>query len=225
MRQADVFISYAREDATFVAWLRQALEARGHTVWTDQRDILPVERWRAAVERGVREASLFVAILSPESLASQACRDELAIAVASNKRIAPARRRDVDEGEVPDALAEPNWLLCGELDDRDEFLAGLIAAIETDLEDHRGHAELLVAAALWDSEQRPSSRLLRGSVLERARDRIAAGLSRVRAPRFTCGSGADGPGKRGGRNRDEEGSRAVASRNRPRDMMVGRRVR
>jgi WD40 repeat protein len=164
----DAFISYSREDGVFVRELDAKLQERGKDVWVDWEDIRPSADWWATIQEGIDAAKTFVAVLSPELVSSEVCREELARAVASNKRIVPVLRRDVDATTVPKELTAPNWLFCREGDDVEAFLTRLVETLEADLEWLEEHARILVRAKEWKREGRDRSFLLRGNDLHAA---------------------------------------------------------
>ena len=93
----DVFLSYAREDKDFVEQLTRALVAREKDVWIDVEDIRGgASDWRATVWAGIESATAMMFVLTPDSLASTVCGEELEHAVELNKRIIPVLRRSVD---------------------------------------------------------------------------------------------------------------------------------
>jgi dipeptidyl aminopeptidase/acylaminoacyl peptidase len=166
----DLFISYAREDAAFVRKLDAALRAGGKDVWVDWEDIRPSADWRAKVRSGIESARVFVVVLSPELVVSEVCREELAHAVASNKRIVPVVRREIERAVAPAELTVPNWIFCRDGDDFEGFFGELVETLETDLDWLDEHARLLVRASEWEREGRDASFLLRGSDLRAAED-------------------------------------------------------
>jgi hypothetical protein len=91
----DVFVSYSRRHKRFVeGTLVPALAAHGKEVWIDLEDSPPAADWRAQVLAGVAAANAVVLVISPDSLASPVCGEELARAVELNKRLVPVVRRD-----------------------------------------------------------------------------------------------------------------------------------
>lgn len=86
---ADVFLSYAREDLTFVRRLASALQARNRQVWVDLEDIIPAARWMEEILAGITEADAVVFVISPDSVASDVCRTELDYATDASKRLVP----------------------------------------------------------------------------------------------------------------------------------------
>ena len=165
----DVFISYSRHDKDWVGQrLFVALEARGKDVWVDLDDIRGgASDWRATIWAGIESAKVVIFVLSPESLESKICGEELAHAVELNKRIIPVLRRPVDT-EIPDALERPNWIFAREEDDQEQAIATLVEAAETDEEWLEQHARLTQRTAEWLRERRNTSYLLRGTDLKAA---------------------------------------------------------
>jgi hypothetical protein len=86
---ADVFLSYAREDAAFARWLCSHLIGQGREVWVDLEDIPPSAEWLDEIRRGIEGAASVVFVLSPDSATSEVCKQELAFADEGNKRIVP----------------------------------------------------------------------------------------------------------------------------------------
>jgi WD40 repeat protein len=166
----DVFISYAREDKEFVdSLLTPALVAQGKNVWLDVEDIRGgASDWRASVWAGIESAKVVAFVLTPDSLASKVCGEELQRADELNKRIIPVLRRSVDGLQVPPALARPNWILARAEDDFATSAASLIDALELDEDWVEQHARLTQRTAEWLRRDRDTSYLLRGSDLRNA---------------------------------------------------------
>jgi WD40 repeat protein len=175
----DVFLSYAREDDAIVERLRTALIARDREVWLDRstelgEGIVPASDWNASALDGIDRSDGFVFVLSPSSLASRPCRDELAYAVAGNKRLLPVCVADppdppVAGHEVPEPLRSLSWIMLRP--GTDDFEAGvdaLIRALDTDIDVVREHTRILVRAKAWELAQRRTSPLLRGEELRAA---------------------------------------------------------
>ena len=165
---ADVFISYAREDQDFVRALHQALEERDRDTWVDWASIPLTAKWLEEVYSGIESADTFAFVISPDSVESKVCKQELGHALENNKRLAPIWHRDVDDGSVPPDLSSHQYIYFRESDDFDKAFESLIEALDTDLEWVRAHTRLLTRAKEWDREGRDGSFLLRGKDLEAA---------------------------------------------------------
>lgn len=174
----DVFISYARQDKQFVETrLVASLEARGKDVWIDLEDIPPAADWRERIWDGIEAAKAFVFVLSPISVGSEVCREELRRAVEANKRLIPVLHREVEAGAVPEALRRPNWIFMRDEDDFEAQFERLADALETDLDWVDRHARLAVRAREWGRAGRDRSLLLRGSDLKAAERWLAEQVS------------------------------------------------
>ncbi len=169
-QRPDVFVSYSRRDQEWVgARLAPALEARGKDLWIDVDDIRGgASDWRATVWAGIEAARVVVFVLTPASLASRVCNEELAHASALNKRVIPVLRAPVDGSAIPPELERPNWILARDEDDFEAAVAALVTAIETDEAWLDTHARLTQRTAEWLLEGRDRSFLLRGSDLRTA---------------------------------------------------------
>ncbi len=74
----DVFLSHASEDKNTIARpLKEALEARGVSVWFDEIKIKLGQSIRAEIERGIANARFGVVILSPDFFSKQWTQAEL----------------------------------------------------------------------------------------------------------------------------------------------------
>ena len=75
----DAFISYSRHDSKeFVARLELALQQSGKDAWVDLDEIPPASKWEEDLKEGVAKSDSFVFVISPESLTSKYCAQELA---------------------------------------------------------------------------------------------------------------------------------------------------
>jgi hypothetical protein len=165
---SDVFISYSRKDKGFVERLHTALQAQGRETWVDWDAIEWTEDWWSAIERGIEGTNTFVFVISPDSIESKHCRDEIDHAVKHNKRLVPVVYREVEAALVHNALGKLNWLFFRDADPFEVTFAELIAAIETDLKCVQAHTRLEVKAIEWETKQRDTGFLLRGEGLREA---------------------------------------------------------
>jgi hypothetical protein len=97
-----VFVSYSRADAEKARWLRTQLENGGVTVFRDIDDTVAGEEWWRRLTHLITLADAVVFLLSPHSLASKVCADEVAFAQSLNKRLFPASIEAVDWSAVPE---------------------------------------------------------------------------------------------------------------------------
>ncbi|WP_366828537.1 toll/interleukin-1 receptor domain-containing protein [Nostoc sp. NMS2] len=162
----DVFISYSRKDKEFVQKLHASLQQYHQDTWVDWQDIPITADWWFEIEAGIEGANTFVFIISPDSVTSKVCHQEIEHAVKHNKRLIPlVRRENFEMMQLHPALSKYNWLFFRDVDDFASAFQALIKAIDTDLDHVRTHTHLLVRANEWDKKSRDASYLLRGSAL------------------------------------------------------------
>lgn len=75
------FISYCREEVTFVDSLADELEKNGINTWVDIRDLVPGITWQKQLDDGVENAEAILLVVSKESMKSKAVTDEWAKAI------------------------------------------------------------------------------------------------------------------------------------------------
>ncbi|MBD0336213.1 MAG: TIR domain-containing protein [Cyanobacteria bacterium Co-bin13] len=173
---ADVFISYSRKDKDFVQVLHQALIESQYETWVDWEGIPLTADWWEEIKAGIDAADTFVFVISPDSIASKVCGEEVDYAVAGQKRLMPIVRRDgFDMAQVRPALGRHNWLFFREADDFKAAFQSLITALNTDLDHVKAHTRLLVRAREWEQKSQLSDLLLRGRDLEAAEDWLTQG--------------------------------------------------
>ena len=158
-------ISYAREDLAFVGELAERLLEREIDAWIDLEGLFSGEEFWPRIQEAVEGAELVVVILSPHWPVSVPCRRELEHALSNNKRVLPVLAGDVASDEVPDAVANLNWVLATAAADIPAAAEKVARALEEDPRWVRRITRLLVQAREWEAASRPRSRLLRGAEL------------------------------------------------------------
>ncbi len=161
---ATVFISYSRVDKEFVGSLRDALDTRGWDAWVDLEDIRESAAWLPEVQHAIDSAEIFIFVLSPDSLTSTFCAEELSYAIRNNKKLVPVELRDIKGIQMRTELSDLAWVDF-KTSDFPTALGRLIGALETDLDWARVHARLQVRAREWESRGREKSLVLRGKDL------------------------------------------------------------
>jgi WD40 repeat protein len=177
-----VFISYSRKDSAFAVWLRQALSERGIEVFQDIADTLPGEEWWHRLQQLIGEADTVIFVLSPNSVASKVCKDEVAYALNLSKRVFPAIITDINWALAPEGLIKIHALSFDRIEQREEALGHLVQALETDIGWIREHTRLGGLALHWDVHQRPRGDLLRGRALEEAEHWLTQRPKTARSP-------------------------------------------
>lgn len=179
----DVFISYSRKDKSFVQVLDTAFRKQNRDPWVDWDDICKGEDWWHSIQRGIEAADTFVFVVSPDSLASEVCHDEVEYAAQCHKRFLPIIWREgFDQEKLPAAISRHNWLFFRETDDFDASFQELLEALNTDLPYVQAHTRLLVRSLEWKHKKEDSSYLLRGTDLEQARKWLSQGANKEPRP-------------------------------------------
>lgn len=80
---ADVFISYSRKDRGFVRKLHDALAKLNRDTWVDWEDIPLSAAWLQEIYAGIDAADNFVFVISPESVDSTTCQQEISRAATN----------------------------------------------------------------------------------------------------------------------------------------------
>ncbi|MGK7903627.1 MAG: TIR domain-containing protein [Hormoscilla sp.] len=160
-----VLLSYADEDRGTMEKLRNSLRRSGMTVWTNTTDIQTGEVFPEAIKRGIEQADNLVYLLSPDSINSTYCQQELDLAVELNKRIIPVRVRETDPMQEPTALRDLHYIDLTDNVKEEDYLrdeSELLKILLTDEDYYRKHKMLLTKALKWQEQQNNPSILLRG---------------------------------------------------------------
>jgi CHASE2 domain-containing sensor protein len=177
-----IFISYSRKDKLFVQTLHAALQEQKRNTWIDWLDILPTEKWWNAIEVGIEGADTFIFVISPDSVKSEVCKQEIEHAIKHHKRLIPIVYREVTDAMVHPALSSHNWLFMRAEDDFEKALDQLYRALDTDIAYVRAHTRLLVRALDWEREKRDDSFLLRGKDLVDSEKWLHQGVDKTPEP-------------------------------------------
>ncbi|MBD2678230.1 MULTISPECIES: TIR domain-containing protein [Nostoc] len=172
----EAFISYSRKDKDFVKRLHEALKQQKRDIWVDWEGIPFTADWRKEIYEGIEKANNFIFIISPNSVVSEVCGEEIAYALKHNKRLVPIVWQYV-EGVHPE-LAKINYIFFQESNDFNTALQSLLQALDTDLAHVKEHTRLLMLALEWDRKKRNNSYLLQGSQLEQAEQWFTTGAGK-----------------------------------------------
>lgn len=177
--QGSVFISYSRKDKAFVQKLNDALDNSGVHAWVDWEGIEFAADWMQRITTAIQSTDAFLFVISPDSLASKVCADELELGIKLNKKLIPVLHREPEKGQTMHGkIAATNWVYMRKDDNFEETLPKLIHSIQTDLEWVSKHTQLLNQAVEWESKNKNNSFLLQGSELEDAEKWMADASSK-----------------------------------------------
>ncbi len=179
---AKVFISYSRKNIEFAKRLTGELQKSELDFWVDWEGIPPTVDWWMQIEKGIEEADVFLFLISPDSVKSKICIQEIDYAIKNGKRLIPLMVRDVKGDDIPAQLSHINWIFFREEDDFDTALGKLLTSIRTDYEWVQAHRRLQVKALEWERNSHEHSFLLRGKDLQDAELQLATNTSKEPHP-------------------------------------------
>ena len=165
----EVFISYSRNDGDFARKLNNELQLYGKTTWFDQESIVEGVDFSEEIRKGIEISENFLFMISPSSINSIYCTDEVNYAVTLGKRIITVlveplpipSNTDTNVPILHPALAKVQWI---EL--RKDFniaFGQLLRALEMDREHVQQHNKWGQKAAAWFENNKSSDLLLRGN--------------------------------------------------------------
>lgn len=158
----DVFVSYSRADADFARKLNDALLQQGKRTWFDQESIASGADFQQEIYRGIEASDNFLFVLSPRSVASPYCADEVGYAAKLNKRFVTVRYRPCKTEQLHPELAKVQWLDFHQPEFGAPFNQ-LVRAIDIDREHVHNHTKWLQRSLEWDQNNRDTDLLLRDS--------------------------------------------------------------
>jgi WD40 repeat protein len=167
-RNTKIFISYSRKDKLFTRKLNNSIKSAGIDVWVDWESIPLSSDWMKEITTAIEGSDAFIFVISPDSLSSQYCMQELELSIKYNKKILPVLLREPEKKhKMHPILASTNWVyLRSKKDDFKTTIPKLVEAIQTDLGWVQQHTRLLQRATEWNLKDRNNSYLLQGIDLE-----------------------------------------------------------
>jgi TIR domain len=138
---ASAFVSYAHEDEAFVLALVERLQAQGLDIRYDRVVLQIGDSLIGVISREISDGDFLIAVVSPDSVESDWCRKELALAETQgiNERrvkVLPVRFRG---SEMPPMLQDTVWA-DADRDDVETVARRLAAAIRAHLEGREADA-------------------------------------------------------------------------------------
>jgi hypothetical protein len=140
---ADIFISFASQDAKVARSICTALESRGFSCWISARNIQPGDNFQSAIVRAIRSAKVLLLVFTSNSNRSEEMTKELALASQQKLMVVPLRVENVDPSDAfAYEFATRQWidLFAG----REEALDNLCSRLTAALSDDRTHVDTIV---------------------------------------------------------------------------------
>ena len=170
-QMTQIFISYSEEDMEIQEKIRKRMMREGFTVWINTVDIPTAADFQIAINRGIEKADNIVLLLSPHSLASKYCQQELAYARRYHKRIIPLLVQSMDVITLPTNLRMLQFIDFSSLASEIHFnraVDELIRTLRLSADYVEQHKRLLVKALAWEQQGRDRKFLLRSGDFTRA---------------------------------------------------------
>ncbi len=101
MNEPKVFISHSVKDADWVRSFAQALQQRGVSVWFDGLDVEPGNSLPDALEDGLRNSDVLVALVDSESSWMPNVLFELGAAIGMGKRVVSIVPKGIEPTALP----------------------------------------------------------------------------------------------------------------------------
>jgi len=168
-----VFLSHAESDKAVTEKIRRTLIRQGFTVWTNRTDIKTGTNFQEVINRGIEEADNLVYLISPNSLKSQYCQQEIAYASKLNKHIIPLLIEPTDLNDIPSEQRSLQFIDFTEHEDENQYRTvadKLLNVLKEEAWYYELHKILLVKALKWDRKDQPKTLLLKGSELAKAQN-------------------------------------------------------
>jgi tetratricopeptide (TPR) repeat protein len=126
----DFFISYTKTDENWAEWIRDELEASGHTTILQASDFLGGSNFVVGIDSALRKTRTTIAVLSPEYLQSPWCTAEWAATlrrdpVGKDARLLPIRIADCDPAGLLGSVIYVDLVGLSRSHARRRLLAGL----------------------------------------------------------------------------------------------------
>jgi hypothetical protein len=140
---ADVFISFASQDAKTASTICAAIENRGFKCWIATRDIMPGENFQSAIVRAIRSAKVLLLVFTANSNRSDEMTKELALASQQKLMVVPLRVENVDPSDAfAYEFATRQWIDL--FADWELAMNNLCTRLSAALEDDRTHVDTIV---------------------------------------------------------------------------------
>ncbi|PIY09167.1 MAG: hypothetical protein COZ18_08490 [Flexibacter sp. CG_4_10_14_3_um_filter_32_15] len=160
----EVFISYSRADGDYARKLNDELQENGKTTWFDQESISSGADFQQEIYNGIEACENFVFIISPDSVKSPYCDDEVKFATKLGKRIITILYRATETFDIPMELSNIQWInfIPNQATFHDAF-SELIRTLDTDREHVKAHNHWYQEALQWQKQDKNSDFLLVGT--------------------------------------------------------------
>ncbi len=163
--ETEVFISYSRKDSDFARKLNIELQNQGKTTWFDQESIAESSDFKTEIFKGIASSDNFLFVISPDSVRSIHCEEEVDYAVSLGKRIITVLCKPTPTEDIAPSLLSVQWIDFYNQGFEKGF-SQLLRAIDIDREYVSTHTKLSQRTLEWLNKGRLEDLLLRGKELQ-----------------------------------------------------------
>ena len=167
---SDVFICTSSRNKKDSDRLRAALMRDGITLWAKGSAGSGGDLAKA-IDRGIEQATNFIYLISPESVASEQCAKQLEYALSLKKRIITIKVAPTPTADLPESLRTRQFVKldsCETQKDYDKGIGSVLKQMKEESAYFEQHKNLLVRALKWETQNFNNGLLLRGYMLENA---------------------------------------------------------
>lgn len=177
----EVFISYSRKDGDFARKLNIELQNNEKTTWFDQESIADGSDFKTEIFKGIASSDNFLFVISPDSIASPYCAEEVQYAASLGKRFITILIRPTDPATIPAELSSVQWLDFSTQGFERGF-SQLLRALDIDRDYVAAHTRWSQNTQDWRNKSRRNDLLLRGDELIEAEKWLAASVGKKPQP-------------------------------------------
>ena len=180
-----VFLSWTEEDQAIMEPIRRALIREGITVWVNKTDIKTGADFQVAINHGIERADQVVYLISPASLQSAYCQEEISYALSLNKQIVPLLIQSIDLEKISPELRSLEFINFTDNQQPEDYQRDIDVLIRSLFEEatyYEQHKRLLTKALRWRRQQHNPALLLRGYNLNQSEAWFQVAKSRDRHP-------------------------------------------
>lgn len=166
---SEIFISYSRKDGDFARRLNLAFQKAEKTTWFDQESISTGVDFEKEILKGIKNSDNFLFLISPDSVTSPYCENEVEHALKLNKKVITLVVRETPDHLVPQGLQtihRADYTKQG----FDGSFKELLKAINLDRVHVQMHTALQGRAMEWKEKGESEDYLLNGTACETAKE-------------------------------------------------------
>jgi len=131
----DAFMCYDESHRSEMELVRMALMKQGITTWTDQHDIKKGEQFEQAIYQGLEKTDNLLFFITPESIKSKYCLEELEYITKLNKRVITLQIKETPDADLPEAIQKTQYIDFTDNDETKETSRNEKSDFEKDIDD------------------------------------------------------------------------------------------